>query len=646
MSLGSPRHHGLTVRSLTIGALLVGFVCFTAPYSIWIAGSSEITWSLFPISVGCPFTILILLNSLVKYRWPSVALHSSELIVILVMGLVVTGLPIFLVGQLLGLISAPYYRATPENNWENLIHPFLPSWLFPPDEGGAMQWFFEGLPPGKTIPYEVWLRPLFWWLTLIGALFFACFCIVTLLRRQWVEAERLVFPLNEMPRALLDDEGTLPAVMRTRLFWVGLAIPVLIVCWNTISYWKPGFPKINVHSGREISLGPHFPAPMIVLYFSVMSFAFFAETRVTFSIWFFYIVAVVQEGVINRIGYESTRADQFVWGMPSLSWQSWGAFVAMVGWSLYMARGHLKAVVLEVIGRRPSSADREMFSYRFAVIGLLTSILYMTGWLYRSGMAIPVILLFLPAVLLAYVGITRLVIQTGVYYLTPPVVAQAFALAVLGNTWPMQTLVAVAISYGWFGDVQSIFMPSAAFGARFQEQVGPRWTLPAAIGIALILGFVVVIWTVLTMGYQDGAANFRSWYFHFGGGIAGNAFDGGAIYNLNNPYGTDWRKLTLMGIGVLAYSSLYVLQNRFVWWPLHPVGLTTSCLWMLRPTAFSIFLGWLAKTVILKYGGVKLYRRVRPLYVGFTAGFFIGISIGMVVDFIWFNGFGHAILHG
>ena len=237
-------------------------------------------------------------------------------------------------------------------------------------------------------------------------------------------------------------------------------------------------------------------------------------------------------------------------------------------------------------------------------------------------------------------------IQTGVYYLTPPVVSQAFALAVLGNVWPMQTLVAVAISYGWFGDVQSIFMPSAAFGAKFQEHVGPRWTLPAAIGIALTLGFVVVIWTVLTMAYRDGAANFRSWYFHFGGGIAGNAFDGGAIYNLNNPYDTDWHKLTLMGIGILAYSLLYILQNRFVWWPLHPVGLTTSCLWMLRPTAFSIFLGWLAKTVILKYGGVKLYRQARPLYIGFTAGWFIGISIGMVVDFIWFNGIGHAILHG
>lgn len=641
------RGRGLTVRSLLIGSALVVLICFLAPYSIWIAGSSEITWSHFPIAVGCPFTLLILLNGLVKRWHPPYALRSAELIVILVMGLVVSGLPIFMMGLLFGLVSAPYYRATPENNWANLIQPYLPRWLFPSDESGAMQGFFEGLSRGKAVPYGAWCTPLFWWFTLLCAFFFSCFCIVVLLRRQWVEAERLVFPLNEVPRALLDEDGLLPAVLRTRLFWIGFAIPVLIVFWNLISYWRPGFPTIDIQKPHDVSLGPNFPSLNLILYFPVMAFAFFAELRVTFSIWFFYIIAVVQEGIINRIGYESTRADQFVWGMPSLSWQSWGAFVSMVGWSLYMARRHLKTILFDILSRKPSSSSHnEMFSYRIAVIGLLAGVLYMAGWLYRSGMAVPVILLFLPAVFIAYIGITRLVIQTGVYYLTPPVVAQAFALAILGNVWPMQTLVAIAISYGWFGDVQSIFMPSAAFGAKFQDLVGHRWTLPIAMTIALLLGLLMTSWTILRLSYRDGAANFRSWYFDFGGGIAGNSFDGGAIYNLNNPYGTDWHKLTLMGVGIVAYSILYILQNRFAWWPLHPVGLTMSCLWMVRHIALSTFLAWLAKSIILKYGGVKLYQTARPFYIGLTAGFFVSIGIGMAVDFLWFNGLGHAILNG
>jgi len=371
-SVSSVSSRGLTLRSLIIGALLVVLICFTAPYSIWIAGSSEITWSHFPIAVGCPFTVLVLLNGVIKRWWPSLALRPAEMIVILVMGLVVSGLPTFMLGLLMGLISAPYYRATPENNWENLIQPYLPGWLFPSDEGGEMQWFFEGLSHGKTIPYEVWVRPLFWWFTVIGAFFFACFCIVVLLRRQWVEAERLVFPLNEVPRALLDDEGILPMVLRTRLFWIGFAIPNVIVLWNLISYWNPGFPTIGIQVPHDVSLGPNFPSLNLILYFPVMAFAFFAEVRVTFSIWFFYLLAVIQEGLFNRVGYPTPRADPFVWGIPSLSWQSWGAFVAMVGWSLYMARDHFKTVLLEVIGRRSAtSVGREMLSYRIALIGLL-----------------------------------------------------------------------------------------------------------------------------------------------------------------------------------------------------------------------------------------------------------------------------------
>ena len=57
---------GLTFRSLVLGLLMVLVVCLGAPYAIWVLGSSEITWSFFPIGVGFPFLCLILVNILVK----------------------------------------------------------------------------------------------------------------------------------------------------------------------------------------------------------------------------------------------------------------------------------------------------------------------------------------------------------------------------------------------------------------------------------------------------------------------------------------------------------------------------------------------------------------------------------------------------
>ena len=61
-------------RALAIGLGLVLFISIGAPYSIWIVGSSEITWSVFPIGVGVPFVLLVLVNALLKRLCPSRAL--------------------------------------------------------------------------------------------------------------------------------------------------------------------------------------------------------------------------------------------------------------------------------------------------------------------------------------------------------------------------------------------------------------------------------------------------------------------------------------------------------------------------------------------------------------------------------------------
>ena len=154
-----------------------------------------------------------------------------------------------------------------------------------------------------------------------------------------------------------------------------------------------------------------------MLYFPVVGFMYLVSTSVSFSIVFFYLVAVVQEGITNRIGYDVTRPDAFVWGMQSLSWQAWGGFTAMVLLSLWMARGHLVAVVRQALGgRRTLDDSEEMVSYRTAICGFMAASVYILGWLWRSGMDLHIAALFVFGVLVAYYGITRLVVQAGVYF--------------------------------------------------------------------------------------------------------------------------------------------------------------------------------------------------------------------------------------
>lgn len=634
----------MTLRSAILGILVVMAVVMGAPYSIWMVRSSEITWSYFPTSAGFCFVVIFLANALVRRLRASWALGPGELATIAVMGLAATGIPTFIVGTLLAIISSPYYGATPENDWANSIHPYLPEWIVPHDNGEAMRWFYEGLPKGQAIPFDAWIGPLFWMLSLILTVYFVCFCLVVIFRRQWVEHERLVFPLMEMPRLLIDDEGR--PILRSKGFWFGVAIPLGMILFNIIGSFYIGFPKLNFNQAVTLQFSREFPSISLMLYFPVIGFMYLVSTSVSFSIVFFYLIAVVQEGITNRIGYDVTRPDAFVWGMQSLSWQAWGGFVAMVVVSLWMGRRHLAAVLRQVFaGRRTIDDSGEMVSYRTAVYGFLVGLAYIMGWLWKSGMDLHIAALFIFGVLVAYYGITRLVVQAGVYFLTPPVGAQAFAMAITGTSIGGHNLVALGISYAWFGDVQSLFMPAAAHAARLGELYKTGRSMGWALALAAVVGFVTCLYFVLTLCYKYGAGNFGSWYFIAGGGAGGMAYDG-VIRHFNEPWPTDWNKLSYFGVGIVAYALLALLQYRFHWWPLHPIGITLAPLWMTRLIVFSVFLAWLAKSAIMRYGGIAAYRDARPFFMGLIAGYFLGIGVSYLVDVFWFMGEGHAYFHG
>jgi hypothetical protein len=639
---------GLTLPSLLLGLGLVVLISLGAPYSIWIVGSSEITWSFFPIGVGVPFVALVFLSALLRRLRPGWGLAPAELVTILVMGLVASGIPIFVAGYLLAIISKPYYGATPENEWAEYLQPYLPHWALPSPEHQAMRYFYEGLPAGHSLPLRAWLGPLGWWLSLILALYLVCFCLVVILRRQWVEHERLVFPLTEVPRLLIEPSPAhpLPATFRARTFWLGSALPLAIILFNAIAYFYPGFPQLPIHQDNTLQLLPGTTPLLLTLYFPVVGFMYLVGTSISFSVWFCYLFTLAESGVVSWAGLGVARPDAFVWDWQPLAWQAYGAFVAMVLWSLWMGRRHLAAVFGKAFGRRETPADQdELIPYRPAVYGLLGGILYILAWTWKAGMDLHVALLYLGGVLVMVIGITRLVVQSGLHYLTPPMASQGLAIALCGTAIPPPNLGALALAYSWCGDIESIFMPSAAHAAKLNELCPRKRSLALAIALAVVASLAITLYFMLYMCYKYGAGNFRSWFFQPGAGAGSVAFDW-AVYQLRDPQPTDWGKLAYLGLGALVYSLLSLCQYRFHWWPLSPVGLTVATTWMVRRIALSVFLAWALKTLILRLGGVRAYRACRPFFVGLIVGFFVGVGISYGVDLIWFFGKGHPILHG
>jgi hypothetical protein len=59
-------------------------------------------------------------------------------------------------------------------------------------------------------------------------------------------------------------------------------------------------------------------------------------------------------------------------------------------------------------------------------------------------------------------------------------------------------------------------------------------------------------------------------------------------------------------------------------WPFHPAGYAlASSSWTFGWLWFSVFVSWSVKTTLLRYGGVGLYRKAFPFFMGLIMGEFI-----------------------
>ena len=121
-----------------------------------------------------------LYNPLVRTRFPGWALTRRDLAVVLAIGFLGTTVPT-LAQRFVAVISAPDYYASPENEWHTYTLPNLQRWLIPSNAGDSVGMFYRGLAPGESLPWEIWVGPLFWWFCLLAAIMLACFCLSIIL---------------------------------------------------------------------------------------------------------------------------------------------------------------------------------------------------------------------------------------------------------------------------------------------------------------------------------------------------------------------------------------------------------------------------------------------------------------------------------
>ncbi len=155
--------------------------------------------------------------------------------------------------------------------------------------------------------------------------------------------------------------------------------------------------------------------------------------------------------------------------------------------------------------------------------------------------------------------------------------------------------------------------------------------------VALVVAYVFSLSSTLWTEYEHGITldskqiqPLNNWPMRFmSAGLMNQTmqYDAGTIHMPFNP----WYHL---GVGFVVTVGLTMLRLYYTWWPLHPVG------FVMMPTGpvllmwFSIFLGWLAKTVILRLGGNSLYQSLKPFFIGMIVGEAGAAAMFMVVAMI------------
>ena len=148
-----------------------------------------------PAAIILFFFLVLFLNSFLGLLRRSWMLSRAELALVYIMWIVATAIPEWgFTSFLLPDITGVVYYASPENNWRELLLPHIPDWIIPFREFADVKDFYEGAPLGRGIPWGMWLTPLLYWLSFITAVYLAMISITVILRKQWVERERLVYP--------------------------------------------------------------------------------------------------------------------------------------------------------------------------------------------------------------------------------------------------------------------------------------------------------------------------------------------------------------------------------------------------------------------------------------------------------------------
>ncbi len=663
----------MTCRAVILGLAGAASICGLSYINDQILQQTYLVGNNMPVAVyGVLIVFVAVVNPLLRRR----GFSGGELAVILALSLAACCVPgSGLLRTFTNSLMLPHHYNRLEPGWREtrVLETCPPAMLadISENEDVALNGFLQGLgEPGRSIsladiPWGAWRRAFLLWIPIILSLWLALMALSLVTHRQWADHEHLPYPVAEFARSLLPGEGTgMAGVLGNRLFWIATLAVLGIHLNNFACRWFPQYliqipvrfnltPLARLMPVFGLGGGTRLFAP--VMYFSVIGLSYFLASDVAFScgigpfLWalvtgVFATYGISLVGAVEGSGYPALRVRAFL---------NFGANLGMFAAIAYLGRRYYLTVLKRALGFRAGDAAQTCAIWGMRVFLLLTAAFVCQ--LVIVGMALPLALIYTAVIVMFFVMISRIMAETGMFYIQPfyfpcGAIWGIFGAAALGMR---QLMILLTVSMVLVVDPRESIMPFVSNSLKLLDvnrvKLG-RVTVWCAV--ALVLGLAIALPLTLYFQYDRGISLTDTWAsravprmqfdnvsqvqkkLEAQGKLKASAeLSGWGRFAAMEPH-TDL--LVGLGTGLLLVLAFSVARIRFTWWPLHPILFLT---WATEPQwrlCGAFLVGWLIKSGVTKYGGARVYQKLKPFMIGLIAGEVLGAVVPSVIGAIYF----------
>ncbi len=490
------------------------------------------------------------------------------------------------------------------------------------------------------VPWRHWLRPLFNWAVLILLSYLVLMTLNVLIFRQWAHNEKLIYPLAELPKALVgadsdpNDQTWVPTAYTRGLFWAGVAIAVVFLGWNLLVQHKvlTGVGQIEILTGRGVMWRNYVQGTFLSalaakfkfhIFFTLVALSFLIPANISGSLTFFEIFFYLQLIVLVALGY-GTNYDSF-----KQSWmlqvnfrtaQGGGALLIFASVIIWKCRHYLFCSVQpKLLSGLEAAEQKELRINSVLFIGGSLGLIAILTWGLGVNLFYSIALYLI--VLITSIGLVRAVAEGGILgfqcWFGPGHIGRLIG---MDKAWTAPKFFAPVLIYYsvLFLDIKTFIAPAMANAIKIRDDLKMRrLRFHIAIWSGIILAAAIAVIMHIVLAYSRGADNMSGWFY--------TSFPRSALFNntirtiaKTNPVDTSggmaWLIAGMLLMGLLLYF------RRHVFWLPHPIGLIMFVNPIMHTYFLSIFLGWLFKTLVSKYGDKDSYNKIRYLFIGLMIG--------------------------